>query len=117
MRSCSEIPAAAWQQLVDGAKWPKLAKVSFPGRLGGQLWRSGGAEVLCRFGCKKPPVLDVLMPGCSSPRCFDSESQGIEAAAGLLALLSRCPELKDVPANLLKTDFVILVLAESALAC
>ena len=66
MSSCSEIPAAAWQQLVDGAKWPKLAGVSFSGRLGGQLWGSGGAEVLCRLGCRKPPVLDVLMKRGSS---------------------------------------------------
>ena len=80
------------------------AKVTFYERLGGQLWGSGGAEVLCRLGCRKPPVLDVLMPGCSSPRCFGRKSKGIEAAAGLLAFLGRCPELKDVPANLLKTD-------------
>ena len=66
MSCCSEIPAAAWQQLVDGATWPKLTKVSFSWRLGGQLWGSGGAEVLCRLGCKKPPVLDVLMPRRSS---------------------------------------------------
>ena len=66
MGSCSGIPAAAWQQLVDGAKWPKLTKVSFNERLGGQLWGSGSAEVLCRLGCKKPPVLDILMPRRSS---------------------------------------------------
>ena len=66
MGGCSEIPAAAWQQLVDGATWPKLTNVSFSWRLGGQLWGSGGAEVLCRLGCKKPPVLDVLMPRRSS---------------------------------------------------
>ena len=66
MNSCREVPAAAWQQLVDGATWPKLTKVSFSWRLGGQLWGSGGAEVLCRLGCKKPPVLDVLMPRRSS---------------------------------------------------
>ena len=107
MEGCRAIPAAAWQQLVDGAKWPKLAGVFFSWRLGGQLWGSGGAEVLCRLGCKKPPVLDVLMPGCSSPRCFETGSKGIEAAAGLLAFLGRCPELKDVPAYLLKTDFVM----------
>ena len=29
------------------------------------------------------------------PRCFDKESKGIEAAAGLLAALARCPELQD----------------------
>ena len=101
MRDCSEIPAAAWQQLVDGAKWPKLTKVSFDEPLGGQLWGSGAAEVLCRLGCRKPPVLDIIhMPGCSSPRCFHSESKGIEAAAGLLAFLGRCPELKDATARL-----------------
>ena len=80
MTDCSEIPAAAWQQLVDGAKWPKLTKVSFSGRLGGQLWGSGGAEVLCKLGCKKPPVLDVLMPRRSS-------AEGASAASPKASML------------------------------
>ena len=33
MRNCSQIPAAAWQQL-EGAQWPKLTKVDFEGCLG-----------------------------------------------------------------------------------
>ena len=38
--------------------------------------------------------------GGSSPRCFGSDSKGVEAAAGLLALLGRCPELQDATAHL-----------------
>ena len=34
MAGSDQIPAAAWQQLVGGAQWPKLTKVDFSWRLG-----------------------------------------------------------------------------------
>ena len=49
MRNCSEIPAAAWQQL-EGATWQKLKTVSFEGRLGtGTCW--SGSGILWWRGC------------------------------------------------------------------
>ena len=78
MRYCRAIPAAAWQQLVDGATWPKLTKVFFSGRLGGQLWSSGGAEFcvdlaarslqFLTFSCRGVPARGAasrLRPGSS----------------------------------------------------
>ena len=52
MRYCSEIPAAAWQQL-EGATWQKLKTVSFYERLGTCTCWSGSGILSWRWfwGC------------------------------------------------------------------
>ena len=50
MHHCSQIPAAAWQQLA-GATWSKLTKVDVEGHLGswGPFWSARGCS---RDGCR-----------------------------------------------------------------
>ncbi|OLP86998.1 hypothetical protein AK812_SmicGene31832 [Symbiodinium microadriaticum] len=124
MRNCSQIPAAAWQQL-EGAQWPKLTKVDFEGcfrrdskgieAAAGLLAFLGrcpelqappesednqsdpAGQELWMFRCPQIPASAwQQLEGAQWPklRCFGSDSKGVEAAAGLLALLGRCPELQ-----------------------
>ncbi|CAE7382768.1 FBL4 [Symbiodinium sp. CCMP2592] len=115
---CREIPAAAWQRLVDGAKWPKLTKVNFEECFGSECKGIEAAAGLLAFLGRCPELKELGLSGCSEIRaaawqqlegakwpkltkvsfdkCFGSESKGIEAAAGLLAFLGRCPELKEL---------------------
>ncbi|CAE7208953.1 FBXL2, partial [Symbiodinium microadriaticum] len=116
MSRCNQIPVAAWQQL-EGATWRKLAKVDFRCFNKESKGIEAAAGLLAFLG-RCPELQDLCMPGCNQipvaawqqlegatwrkltkvdfRQCFDKESKGIEAAAGLLAALARCPELQEL---------------------
>ncbi|OLQ11729.1 hypothetical protein AK812_SmicGene4454 [Symbiodinium microadriaticum] len=116
MYGCSQIPAAAWQQL-EGAHWPKLTTVDFRGCFGENSKGADGAVGLLTALARCAELKDLDMYGCSQipaaawqqlegahwPKlttvdfrgCFGENSKGADGAVGLLTALARCAELKD----------------------
>ena len=106
-RRCSEIPAAAWQQL-RGVKWPRLKKANFGECLAsgpdllGALGRCQDLEDVNFAGCYGIPAAAwQQLRGAKWPRlkkanfygCFTNQGKG---AADLLGALGRCQDLEDM---------------------
>ncbi|CAE7936374.1 unnamed protein product [Symbiodinium necroappetens] len=116
MESCSQIPAAAWQQL-EGAHWPKLTTVNFEKCFGDNFKGADGVAGLLRALARCPELEALGMKHCSRipaaawqqlegatwskltyvefEGCFGENSKGADGVAGLLTALARCPGLKD----------------------
>ncbi|CAE7765797.1 unnamed protein product [Symbiodinium sp. CCMP2592] len=117
MRGCVGIPAAAWQQLVADAKWPKLACVNLDWCFGSESKGIEAAAGLLAFLGRCPELKELSFYDCNQiwaaawqqlekatwqklakvnfDGCFGEDSRGADCAAGLLAALARCPDLKD----------------------